>query len=164
MHKFRIVKVAATVLVSGLLLMDSVCLPQPATAQQCRKTYPGKNLSLRSLNRTGAVLIHNDTGKPMSFTLYHPDSGLPNGTWTINPNGNTWLPTSNYYVGDDWGIQMGNGCIYYINETATYSRFSNGQTAYEVYLYMEYPSSGNDPSFGLDGYLVLSKKPPRKVR
>ena len=152
MQTSKILKVAAIVLVLGLLLPDSIRFPEPAVAQQCRETY--RQDKSRWRNRTAALLIENTTEKSANVTLYHPDSQRSNGTWTIPPKSTVWVPASNYTIGDDWGIGFGE-CIYYVDEITTYSRLSNGKTIYKAYIGEE------QPEFGLDGYLVLKKNRPK---
>ena len=153
MQKSIIQKVAVATFALGMLLVGSLNFPTAVTAApQCRKTYPGKNPSLWR-NRTAAVTIKNTTKSSVEITLYHPDSGRANGTWIVPPKSYVWVPSSNYIVGDDWGIQMNSGCIYYIDEITTYRSVTGGH-AYHLYV-----SKEADP-FQLDGYLVLRKDPP----
>ena len=105
--------------------------PRPAQAEvPCRNAY-SQDFSWRKLNRTGRVVINNQRNSPVQITLIHPDSASKLSDWTIAASNQTFLAYNNqtFYVGDDWGIQIGGGCVYYIGEVGIY----NSQ-AYEITL------------------------------
>jgi hypothetical protein len=122
----------------NLLIVPTCCLggislSEIAPAQAaipCRNTY-GQDFSWRQLKRTGRVLIKNNRTNPIQITLIHPDSASKFASWTIAPSNQTFLVNNNqnFYVGDDWGIQINGGCVFYVGEVGIY----NSQV-YEVTL------------------------------
>jgi len=103
------------VLVFGLVVVGSFSFPE-VTKAECR-TY--QRQSSQWLERTAHLALDNQTTNSVQVTLYHPDSQQSNGTWTINP-GYHWVPQSGYVIADDWGIQIGDSCIFYVGEVAQY--------------------------------------------
>jgi hypothetical protein len=104
---------------------------KPAEAAvPCRNAY-SQDFSWRQLNRTGRVLINNQRSSPVQITLIHPDSASQFSNWTIAASNRTFLVYNNQtlYVGDDWGIQLDGGCVFYVGEVGIY----NSQT-YEITL------------------------------
>ncbi|MEC4891599.1 MAG: hypothetical protein SAL07_10950 [Oscillatoria sp. PMC 1051.18] len=112
---------AGTILVSTFGTIPAQ-IPLAEAAIPCRNSYR-QDFSWRQLNRTGRVLINNQRTSPVQITLIHPDSASRFASWTINPSNRVHLAHNNQtiYVGDDWGIQIGNGCIFYVGEVGIYS-------------------------------------------
>lgn len=125
-------KVAITsVVLASTCLLGLVFEVRSAQADvPCRNVY-SQDFSWRKLNRTGRVLINNQRNSPVQITLIHPDSASKFADWTIAASNRIFLVHNNqpFYVGDDWGIQVGGGCVFYIGEVGIY----NSQ-AYEITL------------------------------
>lgn len=104
-----------SILIAGLIIAGNFSFPEAAKAE-CR-TY--QRQPSQWLNRTAPLALDNQTDNSVPVTLYHPDSQQSNGTWTVNP-GYYWVPQSDYIIADDWGIQIGDGCIFSVGEVAQY--------------------------------------------
>jgi hypothetical protein len=118
-----------SILVAGLIIVGSFSFPEVAKAQ-CR-TY--QRQPSQWLNRTAHLAFDNQTNNSVPVTLYHPDSQQSNGTWTVNP-GYYWLPYSGYIIADDWGIQIGDSCVFYVGEVAQYLIGGENIPFYKVIL------------------------------
>jgi hypothetical protein len=118
-----------SILVAGLIIAGSFSFPEVAKAE-CR-TY--QRQPSQWLNRTAHLALDNQTSSSVQVTLYHPDTQQPNGTWTINP-GYSWVPAPDYIIADDWGIQIGNSCIFYVGEVAQYLIGGENIPFYKVIL------------------------------
>lgn len=116
-------------LVASLIIAGSFSFPEVAKAE-CR-TY--QRQPSQWLNRTAHLALDNQSSNSVQVTLYHPDSQQSNGTWTINP-GYSWVPAPDYIIADDWGIQVGNSCIFYVGEVAQYLIGGENIPFYKVIL------------------------------
>ncbi len=96
--------------------------PSAIAAIPCRSSY-SQDFSWRKLNRTGRVLIDNKRSNPVRINLIHSDSASQFANWTIGASNRTFLVYNNqpFYVGDDWGIQIDGGCIFYVGEVGIYN-------------------------------------------
>ena len=109
---------------------SSILFASPAHSQSCGY-YPNKNL-YRS--RTGNLVVGNDTGRDITVTLYHPDTGTAQTTTTVKPGQYISAPNSTTFIADDWGIQISGGCVKYVGNVTHYLVGQNGTPYYQIVI------------------------------
>lgn len=108
--------VCGSILVGMVSLGSSILLATPTLSQSC-SYYPNKSLYR---NRTGNLAVGNDTGKSITVTLYHPDTGTAQTTTTVEPGQYISIPNPSTFIADDWGIQINGGCVKYVGNITHY--------------------------------------------
>ncbi len=108
--------VSSSILVGMVSFGSSILWATPSLSQNC-SYQPNKSLYR---NRTGNVVVGNDTQRNITVTLYHPDTGTAQTTTTVQPGQYISVPNSGTFIADDWGIQLNGGCVKYVGNITHY--------------------------------------------
>jgi hypothetical protein len=109
--------------VAGSLALAG-CDPAPparAAVPRCEQ-YRAAEAKRSWDGRSGHVLFHNASARPVAVSLYHPDGGgAVELTIPVGPDARDTLREAGVVVlGNDWGIRVDGGCVELVGRVAAW--------------------------------------------